>query len=152
MLERRCAIHLLIVACCAADAPQALPAEVSARDFLAAHVAPFFEIDQRCPGLRQAPPDDEGVAVVVFQVSPTGVPSQPTLLASSGSGDLDSAATSCVMKLKFQPAVSRGDGTAVASRQVAAWKWSRPADHRAGAAPNASPPVPAPPLLGETTR
>jgi TonB family protein len=144
MLERRCAIPLLLAACCVGVARQALPAEPSARDLLPAHPAVLFDPARRCPDLRQAQLDDEGIAVVAFQVSPTGVPSQPSLISSSGSNDLDTAAVSCVMKLKFQPAVSRGDGIAVVSRQAAAWKWARPGDHHADPARGAAPPAAAP--------
>ena len=109
-----------------------------------------FDPTSRCPELRSADPGDAdvAVAVVVFMVGPTGVPSQPTIRASSGSQALDAAAVSCVLKLKFRPATSLGEGTAVSSWQQAAWRWAktppeRPAEPAATAATPAPPSPPA---------
>jgi hypothetical protein len=102
---------------------------------------------RRCPTLRVATEDDRDVAVVTFLVGPSGVPSHPSLVAPSSSQELDAAAMSCVMKLRFQPATRLGDGTAVESWQQARWKWA-PAEPPGGAsaaaqsAPSAAP-VPA---------
>jgi TonB family protein len=87
---------------------------------------------RRCPSLRIASEDDRDVAVVTFLVGPSGVPSRPSLVAPSGSPQLDAAAVSCVAKLRFQPATRLGDGTAVESWQQTRWKWAS-TEHPAGA-------------------
>ena len=73
----------------------------------------------------QTDAQDGSAALVVLVVGPSGVPSQPSIKSSSGSADLDTAAVSCVMKLRFLPAVHVGDGSAVSSWQEIAWKWGR---------------------------
>jgi TonB family protein len=95
-----------------------------------------FDPERRCSEVRPAGPDDEVVAVVLFQVGATGVPSHASVKASSGSAELDAAAVGCVLKLRFQPATRMGDGTAVDSWQQMAWKRTRLAANRdaAGAA------------------
>ena len=92
---------------------------------LQAHPALRFDPASRCSDVRPAGPDDEPVAVVLFQVGSTGVPSKATVTASSGAPDLDAAATNCVLKLRFQPATRMGDGVAVDSWQQMAWKRAR---------------------------
>ena len=87
---------------------------------------------RRCPDLRIAGEDDPDFATVIFLVGPSGVPSHPSLVAPSGSQELDAAAMSCVLKLRFQPATRPGDGTAVESWQKIRWKWA-PAANRTGA-------------------
>jgi TonB family protein len=86
-----------------------------------AHVAWRFDPISQCPDLRIA---EDGAAVVVFQVGVSGVPSHASIKASSGSEALDSAATNCVLKLRFQPATRAGDGVAVDSWQETAWRWA----------------------------
>jgi len=68
-------------------------------------------------------------------VGPSGVPSQPSIKTSSGSDGLDAAALSCVMKLRFLPAVRAGEGSAMESWQEIAWKWGREHFAQAGTAP-----------------
>ena len=61
-----------------------------------------FNPKTRCPDLRIA---DEGtIAVVVFWLPRSGTPSQISIKSSSGSNALDSAAISCVSRLRFAPA------------------------------------------------
>jgi TonB family protein len=90
-----------------------------------AAVATGYESRSRCPDLAAADLQDSSAARVLFVVGPTGVPSQASIKSSSGSADLDAAAVSCVLKLKFLPAVHVGDGNAVSSWQEIAWKWGR---------------------------
>lgn len=94
-------------------------------NILQAHPALRFDPASRCTDVRPAGPDDEPVAVVLFQVGSTGVPSKATVKASSGAADLDAAAASCVLKLRFQPATRMGDGVAIDSWQQMAWKRAR---------------------------
>jgi len=78
---------------------------------------------------------DEGtIAVVVFMVGSTGVPSQASIGKSSQSKDLDDAALECVMKLRFSPAVRAGEGMAVDSWQKLGWRWAAPAQTEGTAA------------------
>jgi TonB family protein len=117
-----------------------------------AAVAMGYEAKSRCPDLLAADPQDATAALVLFVVGPTGVPSQASIKSSSGSASLDAAAVSCVLRLKFLPAVHAGDGNAMSSWQEIAWKWGR--SHTAAASPAAaasvaavavtSPPPPAP--------
>ena len=81
-----------------------------------------FNPKTRCPDLRLA---DEGtLAVVVFWVPRSGIPSQISIKSSSGSKDLDSAAVSCVSKLRFAPITRLGDGEPLDSWQQIAWRWA----------------------------
>jgi TonB family protein len=95
-----------------------------------AHVALRFDPVARCPDIRHADPEDEMVALVLFHVGATGVPSQASIKSSSRSETLDAAAVSCVMSLRFQPATRAGDGTAIDSWQEIAWRWARPREHQ----------------------
>jgi len=79
----------------------------------------------RCPDLMAADPQDGSAALVLLVVGSTGVPSQASIRSTSGSASLDAAALKCVMKLRFLPAVHAGDGVAMDSWQVIAWKWGR---------------------------
>jgi len=101
---------------------------------------------RRCPTLRIASEDDRDVAVVTFLVGPSGVPSHPSLVAPSGSQQLDAAAMSCLPKLRFQPATRLGDGTAVESWQQTRWKWA-PAERPTGASAAAQSASSAAPVL-----
>ena len=94
-------------------------------NILQAHPALRFDPADRCSDVRPAGPDDEPVAVVLFQVGSTGVPSKATVKSSSGAADLDAAATGCVLKLRFQPATRMGDGVAIDSWQQMTWKRAR---------------------------
>jgi TonB family protein len=107
-----------------------------------ASLAVISNFSARCPELKRADPEQEAVAVVVFRVGVTGLPSHASISSSSHSAALDAAATSCVMKLRFQPATSPGDGEAVTSWQRLALRWLRPSAHSAAApvsAPTAAP-------------
>jgi TonB family protein len=76
----------------------------------------------RCPDLRVA---DEGtIAVVVFWLPSSGVQSQISIRSSSGSSALDSAALSCVARLRFAPATRIGDGEPIDSWQQIAFRWA----------------------------
>jgi TonB family protein len=88
----------------------------------------------RCPDLMPADPQDGSAALVLLVVGSTGVPSHASIRSSSGSESLDAAAVSCVMRLRFLPAVHAGDGTAMDSWQVIAWKWGRSHTAAPGAA------------------
>jgi TonB family protein len=80
----------------------------------------------RCPDLRIA---DEGtIAVVLFWVPRGGAPSQISIKTSSGSSALDSAAISCVSRLRFAPATSLGDGDPLDSWQQIAFRWAIPSN------------------------
>ena len=96
---------------------------------LQARVAPLTNPASRCPDLRVT--DEEEAAVVVFLVNVVGVPSKASLRTSSGSTDLDSAALSCIPKLRFQPATRIGDSAAFDSWQQLGMKWARPSQHSA---------------------
>jgi len=81
-----------------------------------------FNPKTRCPDLRIA---DEGtIAVVVFWLPRGGTPSQISIKSSSGSNALDSAAISCVSRLRFAPATTLGDGNPIDSWQQIALRWA----------------------------
>jgi TonB family protein len=83
-----------------------------------------FNIKTRCPDLRFA---DEGtVAVIVFWLPSSGSPSQISIKSSSGSKALDSAAISCVSRLRFASATRLGDGEPIDSWQQIALRWADP--------------------------
>jgi TonB family protein len=90
-----------------------------------ASIAVGYDTKDRCPDLIQADAREPSAALVVLVVGPSGVPSQPSIKSSSGSESLDATAISCVMKLRFLPAVRAGEGSAMASWQEIAWKWGR---------------------------
>jgi TonB family protein len=121
-----------------------------------AHLAWRVDPLARCPDLRVA--DDGPLAVVVFSVDEVGRPSHPSIKVSSHSEQLDAAAISCVMKLRFQPATRPGDAVAVESWQQMAWRWAVPATPPAVAvlpaaalAATSPPPVNAPAQEGAAT-
>jgi TonB family protein len=114
-------------------AAQSMPGQASVS---LAHVALRFDPTRQCPDLRLAA---DGAAVVVFLVGPTGVPSRASIKSSSGSEALDTAAMSCALKLRFQPATRAGDGVAVESWQEAAWRWATQREYPQGTASRASP-------------
>jgi TonB family protein len=81
-----------------------------------------FNPTTRCPELRIA---DEGtIAVVVFWLPRSGTPSQISIKSSSGSNVLDSAAISCVSRLRFAAATTLGDGDPIDSWQQIAFRWA----------------------------
>jgi TonB family protein len=114
-------------------AAQGVPAPASVS---LAHVALRYDPVRQCPDLRLAA---DGAAVVNFLVGPSGVPSRAAVKSSSGSETLDTAAMSCVLKLRFQPATRAGDGVAVESWQEAAWRWATQREYPQGTASRASP-------------
>jgi TonB family protein len=84
-----------------------------------------FNPKTRCPDLRIT---DEGtVAVVVFWLPSSGIPSQIAIKASSGSNDLDTATLACVARLRFAAATTPGNGDPIGSWQQLAFAWA----HRA---------------------
>src|SRR5215472_226312 len=126
------------LACAALAAALAAPARAgppAATELREASVAVGYETRDRCPGLIQTNVEEPSAALIVLVVGPTGVPSQPSIRTSSGSESLDTAALSCVVKLRFLPAVRAGEGSAMASWQEIAWKWGR--EHFAASAPAA---------------
>lgn len=112
----------LALAACISTARGAPPVPDAVRD---AEVAMGFDPKGRCPDLQHADAGDRSAALVLFLAGPTGVPSRATVKASSGSASLDAAAVSCVLRLRFLPAVHAGDGNAIDSWQEIAWKWGR---------------------------
>ena len=82
-----------------------------------------FSTKKICPDLRIA--DDGTAAVVVFWLPGSGIASQISIKSSSGSSALDSAAMSCVAKLRFAPATRLGDGESIDSWQQFALRWAR---------------------------
>ena len=114
-----CAAFLAGLAVAARAGP---PAGAELRE---ANVAVGYEPRGRCPGLIQTDVQEPSAALIVLVVGPSGVPSQPSIKSSSGSESLDAAALSCVMKLRYLPAVRAGEGSAMASWQEIAWKWGR---------------------------
>ncbi len=142
-------VSLLACARLAAAANAKLPADVPATppdSPLPARTALRFDPLSHCPDLRQGQLDDEQVAVVVFLVGPTGVPSRATIRmtpTSSGSEQLNAAAIACVMKLRFRPATSLGEGNPIASWQQISWKWA-PHAAQSGAAGATAPAAMAP--------
>jgi len=126
---------LLLVIAAGAEAQQGAPY---------AHVALGFNVARRCPSVRVAGEDDTPVAGVTFLVGASGVPSRPSVTAPSGSEELDAAAVSCVLRLRFQPATRVGDGMAMESWQQMGWKWAPAA--RPSVASTAPPSAAAAPL------
>jgi TonB family protein len=100
-----------------------------------ARLALISNFSARCPELKRADAGEESVAIVVFQVGVSGLPSHASISSSSHSESLDAAATSCIMKLRFQPATSPGDGAPVVSWQQLALSWLRPSAHSADQSP-----------------
>jgi len=81
-----------------------------------------FNPKSRCPDLRIA---DEGtIAVIVFWLPSSGIPSKISVKSSSGSDALDSAAISCISKLRFASATRVGTGEPVDSWQQIAFRWA----------------------------
>jgi TonB family protein len=136
---RTCAALLVGVAAAAQAGP---PAGAELRE---ANVAVGYEPKGRCPGLIQTDVQEPSAALIVLVVGPSGVPSQPSVKSTSGSESLDAAALSCVMKLRYLPAVRAGEGSAMASWQEIAWKWGR--EHLAQSPPaSGMPPAAAAPV------
>jgi TonB family protein len=89
--------------------------------YIRAQTSLGFNPNTRCPDLRIA---DEGTAaVIVFWLPKNGIQSQISIKSSSGSNALDSAAISCVSKLRFASATRVGDGEPIDSWQQIAFRW-----------------------------
>src|SRR5271166_4623073 len=81
-----------------------------------------FNPKKRCPDLRIA--DGGTMAVVVFWLPRSGIPSKIFLKSPSGSNALDTAAIGCVSILRFAPATTLGDGESIDSWQQIAFRWA----------------------------
>jgi TonB family protein len=81
-----------------------------------------FNPKKRCPDLRIA--DGGTMAVVVFWLPRSGIPSKIFIKSPSGSNALDSAAIGCVSRLRFAPATTVGDGESIDSWQQIAFRWA----------------------------
>jgi TonB family protein len=91
-----------------------------------------FNPKTRCPDLRIT--DAGTMAVVVFWLPRSGIPSHISIKSSSGSNALDSATISCVSRLRFAAATTLGDGDPIDSWQQIALSWaSRASEPIAGA-------------------
>jgi TonB family protein len=117
---------LAVLGICAAQTP---PPDAAVRT---ARTSFGYDPAKRCPDLTTTTTDQTG-AVVVFRVGDTGAPSAPSVKSSSGSEQLDAAATACVLKLHFFPVLHAGDGTAVESWQQMTFAWkAAPPQQKAG--------------------
>lgn len=91
-----------------------------------------FNPRTRCPDLRIS--DAGTMALVVFWLPSSGIPSHIAIKSSSGSSALDSAAIACVAKLRFAAATTLGSGDPIDSWQQIALTWaSRASEPIAGA-------------------
>jgi len=96
-------------------------AETQPVSYIRAQTSLGFNPNTRCPDLRIA---DEGTAaVIVFWLPKNGIQSKISIKSSSGSDALDSAALSCVSKLRFASATRVGDGEPIDSWQQIAFRW-----------------------------
>src|ERR1700679_2659319 len=100
---------------------------------LQAQTALGFNIKTYCPDLRIA--DGGTMAVVVFWLPNSGIPSRIAIRSSSGSNALDSATISCVSKLRFAAATTLGNGDPIDSWQQIALSWASPASEPIAGAP-----------------
>ena len=99
---------------------------------LQAQTALGFNPKTRCPDLRIT--DAGTMAVVVFWLPSSGIPSHISIKSSSGSNALDSATISCVSRLRFAAATTLGNGDPVDSWQRIALGWaSRASEPMVGA-------------------
>ncbi len=90
--------------------------------YIRAQTSLGFNPKTRCPELRVT---DEGTAaVIVFWLPSRGLQSRFSIKSSSGSNALDSAALSCVAKLRFASATRVGDGEPIDSWQQIAFRWA----------------------------
>jgi TonB family protein len=100
---------------------------------LQAQTALGFNPKTRCPDLRIT--DAGTMAVVVFWLPSSGIPSHISIKSSSGSNALDSATISCVSKLRFAAATTLGNGDPIDSWQQIALSWASPASEPIAGAP-----------------
>ena len=89
---------------------------------LQAQTALGFNPKTLCPDLRIT--DAGTMAVVVFWLPSSGIPSHISIKSSSGSNALDSATISCVSRLRFAAATTLGNGDPVDSWQQIAFSWA----------------------------
>jgi hypothetical protein len=81
-----------------------------------------FNPRTRCPDLRLT--DAGTMAVLVFWLPSSGIPSHISIRSSSGSSSLDSATVGCVSKLRFAAATTLGNGDPIDSWQQIAMTWA----------------------------
>jgi TonB family protein len=103
----------------AIDAAEVPPVPENPRE---AQTSLGFNPKTRCPDLRIT--DAGTIAVVVFWLPRSGIPSRISIKASSGSSALDSATIRCVSQLRFAAATTLGDGDPVDSWQQIAFGWA----------------------------
>jgi TonB family protein len=87
----------------------------------------------RCADLRIT--DAGTMAVVVFWLPSSGIPSHISIKSSSGSNALDSATISCVSRLRFAAATTLGNGDPIDSWQQIALGWASGASEPIAGAP-----------------
>ena len=87
----------------------------------------------RCPDLRIT--DAGTMAVVVFWLPSSGIPSHISIRSSSGSDALDAATISCVSRLRFAAATTLGNGDLIDSWQQIALSWASGASEPIAGAP-----------------
>jgi TonB family protein len=75
------------------------------------------------------------MAVVVFWLPRSGIPSHISIKSSSGSNALDSATISCISRLRFAAATTVGDGDPIDSWQQIAFSWTSPTSAPIAGAP-----------------
>jgi len=80
-----------------------------------------FNLKKICPDLRIV--DSGTMAVAVFWLPSSGIPSHIAIKSSSGSTALDSATLSCVSKLRFAAATKLGSGDPIDSWQQFGLGW-----------------------------
>jgi TonB family protein len=111
----------------------AAPVPPVSQNPLQAQTALGFNTKTLCPELRIT--DAETMAVVVFWLPSSGVPSHISIRSSSGSNALDSATLNCVSKLRFAPATTLGSGDPIDSWQQVALSWASRASEQIAGAP-----------------
>jgi len=100
---------------------------------LQAQTALGFNLKTYCPDLRIT--DGGTMAVVVFWLPNSGIPSHISIRSSSASDALDSATISCVSRLRFAAATTLGSGDPIDSWQQIALSWTSRASEPVAAAP-----------------
>jgi len=94
-----------------------------------------FNVKKICPELRIV--DTGTMAVAVFWLPSSGIPSRISIKSSSGSTTLDSATISCVSKLRFAAATKLGSGDPIDTWQQFGLSWANPASEPIAGAPAA---------------
>jgi len=100
---------------------------------LQAQTALGFNLKTYCPDVRIT--DAGTMAVVVFWLPSSGIPSHISVRSSSGSNALDSATISCVSRLRFAAATTLGSGDPIDSWQQIALGWANRASEPIAGAP-----------------